>query len=209
MTVDIVNLHIPDKSKTLHNDQVCESLSDYLVITKKIAYSLAHIFGAKTIHRLMQSEDIVSNLATELMMADWQFDGRGKKEGFRKQAIKWRIQHYLNRSKAAYNKKKVSLSHELEFGNILGDILPEMASLEPDASESMQYAERMEELKSLMDSDVITNKQHHFIMEYYIQGKTLQVIANETGATKEAVRISIKNGINKLRELAREKNICA
>lgn len=211
MTIDITRVYVPAGS-TLDSNQVDLSMGEYLEITRKLAYSLVPMFGLNTIHRIVNSEDVLSNIATELMIGDWRFDGRGHKEGFRKKTVEWAIRHYLARAKGVGKRKQVSINHDINWSNgegaTLGSVLYEMTSKEPEASVRMEDEETRDMLNGLILSGILTDKQFDSIKEYYVNGKSMSAIAKEKNISKEAVRLSIKHGITKLKELAVEKNIC-
>lgn len=57
---------------------------------------------------LIKDPDIFANFVSEAMIADWKFDGRGTKEGYRSQRMMWE----LYRTKKQHIKKPLLLSND-------------------------------------------------------------------------------------------------
>jgi hypothetical protein len=65
------------------------SRRQYEFITNKLIST--HLGGTKLGNLIIKDNDLYGRLLSEIMMADWKFDGRGNLEGYRKQRFLWMI----------------------------------------------------------------------------------------------------------------------
>jgi hypothetical protein len=65
------------------------SRRDYEFITNKLIST--HLRGTKLAGIVIKDNDLYGRLLSEIMMADWKFDGRGNLEGYRKQRFLWMV----------------------------------------------------------------------------------------------------------------------
>ena len=72
----------------------------------KMKYGLAE--------EMLNNEDAISNVAHDIMVADWQFNGNGNRFGFRKDRAKYAIKSYLSR-RSKNNQKQI-----FRLDNIIG-----------------------------------------------------------------------------------------
>jgi RNA polymerase sigma factor (sigma-70 family) len=214
MTVDIVgirNQQIDYKDPADCNFE--KGVKDYLDIAQKMISCFASPSVAK---EMLKSEDAISNVATKIMFADWRWDKEyvNKQKtvrtnyAYRNQCGIWAIQEYLKRK----GKKRKILSLN---GPVGYDQISEMHMLIPDkkAKTPMEIVYNEEEraffkktIDELINEKSLTKQQSECIHSYYVDGLTLEEISKDRDISREAVRQSIKKGINHLRSIARKKN---
>ena len=189
-----------------------ENLSTYILLAKKVISKFAPTFYSGLNKELLSNEDAISDIAAALMNADWKWDkdrvgynGQSKtRYSYRNQCGIWAIKSYISNK---YKKKNQKLS----IDNISNEDMKTFASSIVDKSMSDPYEIVSSEeeatnlqntVKTLLDSDVLSDKQRNQIKKYYFENKTLVQIGDEYGVTREAIRQNIQKGLNKIREYA-------
>ena len=186
-----------------------EDLSTYVLLAKKVISKFAPNFYSGLAKELLNNEDAISDIASALMTADWKWDKdrtgfEGKKKtrySYRNQCGLWAIKTYVSNK---YKKKR-----KLSIDNISSDDMKTYASNIPDTSccDPAQLAmdkEQKQNLKntinSLLNCQLLSDKQRNQIYKYYFEKKTLLQIGKEYGVTREAIRQNIQKGLNKIKE---------
>lgn len=187
-----------------------DSLSVYLNLARKTINKFAPSFLSK---EMLSSSDAVSDVATAIMYADWRFDpDRTGKTGqkktlysYRNQCAIWAIKTYItNKYKGKNNTGHLSLEYDFEsednakLSATIADskaIDPLDAIIEKEKTESISYL-----VDSLLDSDILSEKQKDQIKLYYIEGNTLSKIGKKYGVSREAVRQNIKRAIDSIKQ---------
>lgn len=189
-----------------------DNLSTYILLAKKVISKFAPTFYSGLNKELLSNEDAISDIAAALMSADWKWDknrvgynGQSKtRYSYRNQCGIWAIKSYISNK---YKKKNQKLS----IDNISNEDMKTFASSIVDKSMSDPYEIVSSEeetknlqntVKTLLDSDVLSDKQRNQIKKYYFENKTLVQIGDEYGVTREAIRQNIQKGLNKIREYA-------
>lgn len=186
-----------------------EDLDTYVLLAKKVISKFAPNFYSGLAKELLSNEDAISDIASSLMTADWKWDknrtgfnGKSKtRYSYRNQCGLWAIKTYVSNK---YKKKR-----KLSIDNISSDDMKTYASNIPDdsvcdPSELAILKEEKANLKnaigSLLNSQLLSDKQRNQIYKYYFEKKTLLQIGKEYGVTREAIRQNIQKGLNKIRE---------
>lgn len=186
-----------------------EDLSTYVLLAKKVISKFAPNFYSGLAKELLNNEDAIADIASALMTADWKWDKdrtgfEGKKKtrySYRNQCGLWAIKTYVSNK---YKKKR-----KLSIDNISSDDMKTYASNIPDTSacDPSQLAmdkEQKQNLKntigSLLNCQLLSDKQRNQIYKYYFEKKTLLQIGKEYGVTREAIRQNIQKGLNKIKE---------
>jgi RNA polymerase sigma factor (sigma-70 family) len=189
-----------------------ENLSTYILLAKKVISKFAPTFYSGLNKELLSNEDAISDIAAALMNADWKWDkdrvgynGQSKtRYSYRNQCGIWAIKSYISNK---YKKKNQKLS----IDNISNEDMKTFAASIVDKSMSDPYdivsseeetTNLQNAVKTLLDSDMLSDKQRNQIKKYYFENKTLVQIGDEYGVTREAIRQNIQKGLNKIREYA-------
>ena len=189
-----------------------ENLSTYILLAKKVISKFAPTFYSGLNKELLSNEDAISDIAAALMNADWKWDkdrvgynGQSKtRYSYRNQCGIWAIKSYISNK---YKKKNQKLS----IDNISNEDMRTFAASIVDKSMSDPYdivsseeetTNLQNTVKTLLDSDMLSDKQRNQIKKYYFENKTLVQIGDEYGVTREAIRQNIQKGLNKIREYA-------
>lgn len=196
----------------VYNDY--QTLPFYIDLAKKTINKFGRKMHIGLSSEMLKNEDAVADVAHAIMMADWNYDDSrvGKKTGkkktrysYRNQCALWAIQTYATKSK---KKKNFFLSidalidksgSENTFESILAD------KKQTDPADNVIYNEASdlttELINEIFASNMLTDKQAKQIKMYYIDGMTLQQIGDTFSVSREAVRQSIKIGIEKIRHV--------
>jgi RNA polymerase sigma factor (sigma-70 family) len=189
-----------------HKDVEFSTLSEYILIAKKI---ISKIGGPNK--KYLQDDDVISYIANAIMMADWRWDqdykskdGRKKNQyAYRNQCGIWAIRTLLSKKKKA--PKIYSLEESIKNSdsrNNLDFIIDKKNNNPSSIIETNEYKQTLkQDMKNLLESDILSDKQKQYIQLYYYQNKTLAEIGVIFGLTREAVRQNIVKAIKKLKEV--------
>ena len=178
-----------------------ENLQTYINLAKKTISKFSPSFYSGLRQELLSNEDAVADIAHSIMLADWRWDANRKghegksktKYSYRNQCALWAIQTYISNK---YKKKNSNLSldacydnHEdiASFASNLADTsLSDPAEITELAEESQNLQDMV---RTILESDILSDKQKKQIYSYYFENKTLLQIGKEYGVTREAVKI--------------------
>lgn len=182
-------------------------LYDYILMAKKIVSKLSSQYNKK----LLNTEDVISYVANAIMMADWRWDNdyqskEGRKKdlySYRNQCAIWAIKTLVSKKK---KKKKIysldeTISSSDERNNF--DFLEDGTYVDPCEAlcDKETNITLCDDIRTLLKSDLLSDKQKQYIELYYFKGLTLEKIGNQFGVTREAVRQNINKTIAKLKEI--------
>lgn len=191
-------------------DKKFETLDTYIMLAKKMISKFAPSFYTGLSKELLCNEDAIADIASALMTADWKWDknrtgynGQSKtRYSYRNQCGIWAIKTYISNKYRKCNQK-------LSIDNISGEELRTFAANIPDNSmcNPAKIVENREEqellsknIQSLLNSQILSDKQRNQIFKYYFENKTLMQIGAEYGVTREAIRQNIQKGIKRIKE---------
>lgn len=189
-----------------------DSLDTYLNLAKKTISKFGSKFYSGLSKEMLQNNDAVSDVATAIMYADWRFDpDRKGKSGqqktlysYRNQCALWAIKTYVSKK---YKNTKQSSNISLDF-----DYNDESESLNSNIADTKAISpvdiliekESIENLKqdisSLLENKILSEKQKDQIRLYYIENETLSSIGKKYGVSREAVRQNIKRGLDIIKQ---------
>lgn len=187
-----------------------DSLPVYLNLAKKTINKFAPSFLS---NEMLCNPDAVSDVATAIMYADWRFDPErtgktGQKKtlySYRNQCAIWAIKTYItNKYKDKNNNWHFSLEYDFESedNTKLSATIADHKSIDP--LDSIIQKEKIESINylvdSLLNSDILSDKQKDQIKLYYIEGNTLAKIGKKYGVSREAVRQNIKRAIDSIKQ---------
>lgn len=184
-----------------------ESLNDYLTIAKKTISSYAPSIRSGLAQEMLANDDAIANIAHVIMMADWKYDGRGDRMGYRAQQIKYAIKSYATRSAKRRNKNLISLERTkmggsektIRMSDTIADSRPNHVE---EVSDREMELTRNEKLEGLLNSGIISDKQADYLRLYYLQGVSMPDIANRNGVSRQSVHDMIRRALIELKELA-------
>jgi RNA polymerase sigma factor (sigma-70 family) len=179
----------PDKDQQYFKSSIQYYLNLAESLIKKYATNMAYIF--------LHNEDVISNIATSMMMADWRFDGRGDRSGYRKScgrlALLACITRYQNNRKIPTISMNDAGQENYQFLLSLVD----KKQLQP--YQILQNKEQTRDLYKLLD--ILTERQRQCIIMNYFEGLNNVQIGTKLGITRSAVQQNIANGLQKLQRL--------
>lgn len=188
-TVDLVGIDDPTHEMPKANLNNFESSpDDYVKIARKLILAHASSLRANLANELLLSDDAISNIATEIMLADWKWDGRGTKCGYRKQRAIWAMQSYLSRSKSFHKKRMKYIDEVLVVKN--RSVVPLEAEMQQPASNETEVSDYTKFLRKRILEAVskLDDGQKACVKLYYLDGLTMQETANKIGRTRQRVK---------------------
>ena len=187
-----------------------ESLDEYLLAAKKMISTHAPHIRSGLAEEMLSNDDAISNIAHALMMADWRFDGRGNRHGYKKKMGVYAIKNYATRSGRNMKRRQLSLDTSLNpviksetFAANLKDEGPGPVEIIGQEEEAALLNKKMEEILS---SDLISDQQADYLRQYYFEGKTLEEIATPRGVSKQSVSDMMKKARNILKNYISDDN---
>jgi len=213
--IDIVDV---GSYKTKYNDKSTvnfQSLDFYLTLAKKNIAKFADQICQGSSKKMLASEDAIANVANGIMMADWRWDEnkKGSKTGksktqysYRNQCAIWAIQSYITRQygkKNSISNKALSLDKDYHDELNLKNLIPSDShnSILDKLIESEQNENLKEDIETLLDSNILTERQAQYIKMYFFEEMTLENIGKEFNITREAVRQGLKKSYSVLKEV--------
>ena len=184
-----------------------EDLKYYINLAKIMIKSHAGKRRRGMIKEMLSNEDAVSMIAHEIMMADWQFNGKGDLNGFRKSRIQYAIKTYLSSKAKDFNKNYREFSiynkpegSEKNYADNIKDNRRPVGSIE----EIENNKKIKEKLKSLRDKKIISNSAFDYIDRKFFMDMTPRQIAEELKVSRYAVHKTIKSACERIRPYFKE-----
>ena len=205
-------LDIGDKKKLPNpNDVAFGSLDQYILIAKKVVCKHADRLRPGLSAEILKNEDAISNIAHAIMMADWQFNGKGTLNGWRSQKGRWALMGYINRSKKRNQNSAVSLDSTISCAvgydsetNFHGSIRSTHVTPDEEVSEKERQETFKTMLVEMMDEAELSTRQREMIQLHYLQGISVAEIVDGHGSSRQNVHQLLQKGMTALVEVASE-----
>lgn len=192
-----------------------ETLDTYIKLAKKTISKFGPSFYNGLSKEMLQNPDAVSDVATAIMEADWNYDpDRAGKTGqkktlysYRNQCALWAIKTYVT------NKYKKRKNMSLDFDNsddshvqsntafsssVIDHKNPSPAII---AIENEYRTNLHNDINNLLNSGILSQKQKEQIKMYYFDEETYESIGKKYNISREAVRQNINRGLDKIKKL--------
>lgn len=187
-----------------------DSLSQYISLAKKTISKFAPKFYKNLSTEMLQNEDAISDVATALMYADWRYDeNRTGKTGlkktqysYRNQCAIWAIKTYITHKYKNNSVKEYSLNFDGNIDKSLNEFIPDSKAKTPlqNVIDEEDESTLAANIKSVIDSPCISEKQREQIRLYYFDNNTLAEIGKKFSVSREAVRQNIKRAIASIKK---------
>ena len=181
-----------------------DTLSNYTNIAKKTISKFASKFYPGLAREMLSNEETVSEIASAIMHADWNWDkdrkgkvtGQGKSVySYRNQCAIWAIKTYIT------NKYKKNKKQQKQTEYLVQNYEHKYDTNPAEIYEEKEYYNNLStDVKDLLNSAPITEKQRQQLKMYYFEEKTLSEIGKVFGVTREAVRQNIHKGLSILKQ---------
>ena len=168
-------ISIPQNAQNFRN---LHTLQWYRTLAYNLIFSLIPVSTALFI---TDNEEHLTNITTELMIADWKWDGRGTKQGYRKQRATWAIYAIFNNPHHFKNVDDIGLN-------------------DPRQTTMLSNLDNQDQVTHLLQASLLTPKQKNRLCQYYFDGKTLEEIGQAENVSKQAINQSINKSLGKLRK---------
>ena len=187
------------------------TLSDYISLAKRTISKFGPKFYKNLSVEMLKDEDAISDVATALMYADWRYDeNRTGKTGlkktqysYRNQCAIWAIKTYVTQKYKCKATKNNVYSLDFESNEkTLNEFIKDDRTKTPIDNIIDQESSDMlsEDIRELISSSSITDKQRQQIILYYFHEETLAQIGKKFNVSREAVRQNIKRAFESIRK---------
>jgi hypothetical protein len=162
--------------------------SEYQLIAKKI---ICNACTPQMAERIYNDPIKFGTVVNAVMMADWEYNGKGSIFGYRKQRAKWAIYKIISEMGSSHTHTFSELStnelHPIE-GYLAYDI--------PDNGVERNDYENF--LRQRIESSILTENEKKVLVGKILENKTVNEMSSEFGIRGEAVRQTLKRGIRKI-----------
>ena len=158
---------------------------------------------------MLNSEDIITNVANAIMRAEWDFDpDRGvKRSTLRITYARYQIITEF-RELAKWNKRPPHFSIEAErindegrsFRSDIGHVEDYREPYNPDAETQETINNQKKQVAKLLKSKSLTKKQRKYLKLYFLKQMSMNDMADKFKCSKQAVNQVVNGGLNKLRK---------
>ena len=158
---------------------------------------------------MLNSEDVISNVANAIMRAEWDFDpDRGvKRSTLRITYARYQIITEF-RELAKWNKRPPHFSIEAErindegrsFRSDIGHVEDYREPYNPDAETQETINNQKKQVAKLLKSKSLTKKQRKYLKLYFLKQMSMNDMADKFKCSKQAVNQVVNGGLNKLRK---------
>jgi hypothetical protein len=211
MYIDLTNIGKYHLKYGNPNQKNFDSVDAYITSARRIISYFGPKSSSALTQEMLASDDAVSNIATQLMLADWRWDEEYKnaaktkrsKYSYRNQCGKWAVQAYITRR--TKRRGKWGKTFSLDGSKVTtwkGDAKGLTSSNELEQVEVQEH--NVSYVHKMLDSGILTEKQQKFIKLHYLEGESIKNIALANDISHQAVYLSIDNGLRKLKEFAHE-----
>ncbi len=193
--INLLDISVPKQTYPDHSNIKFESMDFYLDLARKLVNTL--LTNSFVAQKILKNDDYISYLATYIMMADWTWNGRGTKYGYRKQCVVWALKTMFTR----YKKQQQCLSLNNRLNNYFTSEHPlSFIDILVDKHKDIQHNENVELVENMLSNSKLTKKQKKYLNLYYFEGKSLDNVGQDCGVSRAAVSCGIKRAIRKIRK---------
>ena len=189
--VDIVGIQTPRK-KDLYPQEYKNSdfydLETYLVLARRSILKFASKHASHfTVQQMLNSEDVISNIATSIMMAHWRYNGIGSQRAYLILCSIYAISRYMKRKKKSMENPNIPLGIYLD---------KDCFFTKNDTPE--KQAILREEYSNFVDTDILTDSEKECMIMYYLDYCSGAEIGRRKHITRERVRQILNSATKKL-----------
>ena len=165
-----------------------ESLAEYDNVAKKILMAVA----PSVTKVIINDPDKFGFVVGEIMTADWKWNGKGSKYGYRKQRVIWAVKKILNSIKK--NQKILSLQQlSKDSSNTILEI--------PD-NKNKSFVDEYDYVRFLREkvenSSILSKREKECILIHCFDNISLRDTSVKLGIHRESVRQNVRRGLRKL-----------
>jgi hypothetical protein len=191
MLASDTKIKLSKSAKTISDNEFL-SLKEYKKLARQTVAYLAPKHYYNLTKELYRNNDMMSNFATEIMIADWLYDKNRKKRckliTFRMNRCHWLLCEYLR------NKKKTK--QEIYLDEHWGDGYDRTM-----IQKTYGHNNDNDTFLTMIDYPFICGFTKQCLILYFQYNLTYKQIAKQYGITKHTVRVEINNGLNQIKNL--------
>lgn len=212
--IDLLSIGQPKKPYPEFVNSQFETLATYLSLAHRIIAKTSKGYCRSILEEMLKNDDAVSYVANQIAYADLLWDENYRsvtntvktQYSYRNQRAIWAIRDYVRR----YKTKKptpISLSLDvLDSGSMLCDMVADTSAIDPaKQAETNDLLRKLNELTDrAVKRKIMKTRDVDFIHLHYLEGYTMQDIAELHGVTRQAVHKTISKNILKLQKMAKQ-----
>lgn len=198
-TLDVIGI---GTMRSHTNDNVeFDTLDTYTNIAKRMISKYAPKYLK---NEMLNDDDIISYIAYAIMIADWRYDGRGHKSGFRSKMAQFAIRSYqTRRAKSRAKNNGMILSLFSQFDNDTENdqnLCSSIVDKSPKPDDIVERKEILSRINALIANGSLSEKQAKCFRLYYYEGNSMKDIADDIGITRQWVHKCLAEGVEIIKE---------
>lgn len=199
--IDIVgmqNRKVPTGPKA--HQHMHDDIEFYMDITKKLVVTICPRYSNSLAYSILNNDDAMSNIATQIMFADWRWNGTGNIEGYRKQCAIWAIYAFINRQK----KRRPSMPLNKAFGdggNDFSTLISASETYNPakEAEVKEEFTTEQKALDEFYNGSNLSHTQKQCLKMRYLDNMEYDEISKKLEIKTDTVQKAVSKGIDTLR----------
>ena len=161
------------------------TVNEYLELAQKLISS----YGAS---QLIKDDDAVSYVATALMKADDEFDGRGNVYGYRSACARFAIGRWIIKQKRDRKTRAISIeSKNSNSRDTIGQCIED---------DRYPHEEEIGEILDCIRGLELDEKYKTYFMEYFVDGLSYRDIGKKYDISHEWVRVCVNKVLTQIKE---------
>lgn len=200
MTVVIRDINVKKRasSECFKNPPEMYTMPEYVEIAKKCICTFAEHSFAQS---MLRDEDAISHVAEHLMIGHcrWKEDGGRTLRSYLNQCSIWAIQVWLTKVCEANAKSILSLNHSSTSFDSREQLYELVADKKAEEPFELLFNNNRVAAMELINSECLNETQRTCLEGRYIEGKSLQAIADGLGVTRQAVFQTVDKAIKILK----------
>lgn len=166
-----------------------ETDAEYQIIAKKIIYNSC---TATLADRIYEDTSMFGTVVNAVMLADWEFNGKGNIYGYRKQRAQWAIYKIIQEMGSMKGDHKTQQFSQFEHSDFYDKKQKDFVA-EIEQKDYIEYIrERIE------TSDLLSENEKKVLIGKFLEDKTILEISEELEVRGEAVRQTLKRAMTKM-----------
>ena len=169
------------------------TLAEYTVFAKK---SISR-FAPNLANKILKDEDFIADLTHDIIMADWRWNGKGSRSGYRSKCAQWSIMDQLKKRKKHIG--TISLDDEINiYGNNSSKYIGVKTKRIKDILEDKTIKDN-EVTEDLLKPFSLTDTQKEYLLRN-INGENPVDIAKDKNVTPQHVSLVLKQTKERMRK---------
>lgn len=171
-----------------------DSLKEYRNAAIRLVYAIGPRLNSLVAKQIVSNEDELNNIIETIIDADWKWNGKGSRFGWRKQCVTYAIKRYMTKYKK--NKLKISL-----FGDSEAQLIDIFPASTDSPLQKLINAETSTKLQEALDSQLLNDIQKRCIQLRFTHKQSLRTIAKNVDLSAQMVNNHLHTAFAKLKRV--------